>query len=107
MSEPASEPNDEAAREATAEVRHHIGFSWIWLLPLCALGLVAYLFYGLAAEHGPTISITFESADGLVAQQTQVRYKAVNLGVVEHIELTDDAVIFECPLRSRQIGDWP
>ena len=85
-----SEPNPEPVREPTAEVRHHIGFSWIWLLPLCALGLVAYLFYGLAAEHGPTISITFESADGLVAQQTQVRYKAVNLGVVEHIELTDD-----------------
>jgi paraquat-inducible protein B len=80
----------EPDREPVADVRHHVGFSWIWLLPLCALGLVAYLFYGLAEEHGPTISITFESADGLVAQQTQVRYKAVTLGVVERIDLTDD-----------------
>jgi paraquat-inducible protein B len=71
-------------------VRRHVGFSWIWLLPLAALGLVAYLFYGLAREHGPTIFITFESADGLVAQQTLVRYKAVTLGVVQHIELSED-----------------
>jgi paraquat-inducible protein B len=75
---------------ARADVRHHVGFSWIWLLPLAALGLVAYLFYGLAAEHGPSISITFDSADGLSAKQTLVRYKAVTLGVVERIDLSQD-----------------
>ncbi len=73
-----------------AKARHHLGFSWIWLLPLGALGLVSYLVYTLAAEHGPTISITFETADGLSAQQTQVKYKAVTLGTVEQIELADD-----------------
>jgi paraquat-inducible protein B len=80
----------ELAPGESATVRHHVGFSWLWLLPLAALGLVVYLFYGLAREHGPTIAITFESADGLVAQQTLVRYKAVTLGVVEQIQLTDD-----------------
>jgi paraquat-inducible protein B len=75
---------------ATATVHRHLGFSWIWLLPLSALVLVAYLFYDLAARRGPTITITFPSADGLVAQQTLVRYKAVTLGVVEEIELSDD-----------------
>jgi paraquat-inducible protein B len=100
MTAPELDPNDVAPPVApppttspeppNAFVRRHIGFSWIWLLPLAALVLVVYLFYGLAAEHGPTISITFESADGLVAQQTQVRYKAVTLGVVEQIELSDD-----------------
>jgi paraquat-inducible protein B len=85
------EPSAGAPGEvASAHVRRHVGFSWIWLLPLAALGLVAYLFYGLAREHGPTIFITFESADGLVAQQTLVRYKAVTLGVVQHIELSED-----------------
>ena len=85
----SAEPSAEPVL-ATAAVRRHIGFSWIWLLPLAALGLVAYLFYGLARERGPRIAITFESADGLVAQQTLVRYKAVTLGVVQHIELSDD-----------------
>src|SRR5688572_33106461 len=75
---------------ATATVHRHLGFSWIWLLPLSALVLVAYLFYDLAAQRGPSITITFQSADGLVAQQTLVRYKAVTLGIVEEIELSDD-----------------
>lgn len=85
-------PAEVASHPATpsANVRRHVGFSWIWLLPLAALGLVAYLFYGLAREHGPTISITFESADGLTAEQTLVRYKAVTLGVVKRIELSED-----------------
>lgn len=91
--EPETERADEAAAPEgapRASWHRHIGFSWIWLLPLAALCLVAYLFYGLAREHGPTISITFESADGLTAQQTLVRYRAVTLGVVQHIQLTDD-----------------
>jgi paraquat-inducible protein B len=73
-----------------ASLRRHIGFSWIWMLPLGALVLVAYLVYQLAAERGPMISITFETADGLVAQQTQVKYKAVTLGTVNSIELAKD-----------------
>ncbi|HEX3851356.1 MAG TPA: MlaD family protein [Polyangiaceae bacterium] len=51
---------------------------------------MGYLVYTLAAEHGPMISITFETADGLSAQQTQVKYKAVTLGTVEQIELAND-----------------
>lgn len=94
MSEPTPEPGLESPSTTpeapSAHVRHHVGFSWIWLLPLAALALVGYLFHGLAKEHGPVISITFESADGLTAQQTQVRYKAVTLGVVQDIELSDD-----------------
>jgi paraquat-inducible protein B len=91
--ERGSRPPAEVASQAaapSANVRRHLGFSWIWLLPLSALGLVAYLFYGMARERGPTISITFESADGLTAEQTLVRYKAVTLGVVKRIELSED-----------------
>jgi paraquat-inducible protein B len=89
MSAPSPEP---LAPEpvATASVHRHLGFSWVWLMPLGALALVAYLFYRLTAERGPMITIKFQSADGLTAQQTLVRYKAVTLGVVEEIELSDD-----------------
>jgi paraquat-inducible protein B len=73
-----------------AQLRHRLGYSWIWLTPILALVLVGYLIYSLVAERGPVISITFENADGLTEQQTQVRYKAVTLGTVENIELSDD-----------------
>ena len=76
--------------EAQAELRRHVGFSWIWLLPLATVLLVGYLVIKLISDRGPTISISFESADGLTAQQTQVKYKAVTLGTVEQIDLADD-----------------
>jgi paraquat-inducible protein B len=88
--------NDEAAPKPsggalpTANVRHHAGFYWIWLLPLGALGLVGYLLYTLVAERGPRISISFDTAEGLEAGQTPVKYRAVTLGTVEQLELTDD-----------------
>jgi paraquat-inducible protein B len=85
---PADAPGEPKLPRAVA--RQHLGFSWIWLLPLAALGLVGYLVYTLAADRGPTVSITFETADGLTAQQTQVKYKAVTLGTVEQINLADD-----------------
>lgn len=73
-----------------ARVKPRLRYSWIWLTPLIALGLVGYLIYSLAADRGPLISITFQKADGLTEQQTHVKYKAVTLGTVESIELSAD-----------------
>jgi paraquat-inducible protein B len=73
-----------------ARIHHRLGYSWIWLTPLLALILVGYLIYTLVAERGPVISITFENADGLTEHQTQVKYKAVTLGTVSNVELSDD-----------------
>jgi paraquat-inducible protein B len=42
------------------------------------------------ARRGPLISITFKTADGLTAQQTKVKHKAVDLGTVEDIALSPD-----------------
>jgi paraquat-inducible protein B len=83
-------PGEAPPRLPKAGLHHRLGYAWIWLTPLAALVLVAYLIYSLVAEHGPTISITFQNADGLTAEQTEVRYKAVTLGRVENIELGED-----------------
>jgi paraquat-inducible protein B len=82
--------DEQASRLPRAGIHHRLGYAWIWLTPLAALALVGYLIYSLVAEHGPTISITFQNADGLTEEQTQVRYKAVTLGRVENIELSED-----------------
>jgi paraquat-inducible protein B len=79
-----------AAALPQARVRARLGYFGIWLVPLAALAVVGYLIYTLVSERGPRISITFENADGLIEQQTQVRYKAVTLGRVEDIELSQD-----------------
>lgn len=65
-------------------------FSLIWLVPIVAalvgLGLVvrAYL------QTGPTIHISFDTAEGLETGKTEVRYKDVVIGRVERITLSED-----------------
>lgn len=64
--------------------------SLIWLVPLIAalagLGLVVRGYL----RAGPTIEIGFQTAEGLVAKQTEVRYKNVVIGKVARIRLAED-----------------
>jgi paraquat-inducible protein B len=67
----------------------------VWLVPIVAVGLVAYLGYSSLSRRGPEITIRFKTAEGLVAQQTLVKYKAVPIGTVDDVELgpLNDGVI--------------
>ena len=73
-----------------ATVHRRRGFSAIWLLPIVAAAIGAYLAFNTLSHRGPSIVISFRSADGLTAGQTKVKHKAVDLGTVESIRLADD-----------------
>lgn len=64
--------------------------SLIWIIPLVALLIGLSLVVKSVLETGPTIQVAFRAADGLVAGKTTVRYKQVNIGLVRHIELSED-----------------
>ncbi|MCK8783091.1 MlaD family protein [Roseomonas sp. NAR14] len=94
---PGSAPHDPAPHdrtlhdEAPEAVRaHHRRFSMIWLIPIAAVLVAGYLGYRTLSARGPLITVTFRNAEGLTAGQTPVRYKAVQVGTVETIALTDD-----------------
>lgn len=65
-------------------------FSFVWLIPIIAASIAGYLGYRTIIEQGPLMTLTFNSAQGLAAGQTQVKYKAVALGIVESIDLSKD-----------------
>lgn len=73
-----------------ASVRHRPRFSLIWLLPVVAAVIGAYLAFTTLSQRGPEVVITFKSADGLTANQTKVKHKAVDLGTVTNIRLASD-----------------
>jgi paraquat-inducible protein B len=52
----------------------------------------AWLGVKAIREQGPTITITFGSAEGLEAGKTRIRYRDVEVGQVEHIGLANDRV---------------
>ena len=74
------------APEARVRARH---VSPIWLIPLLAAAVAAYLIYNTLSSLGPQITITFETGEGLVAGQTKVQHKAVTLGTVQSVRLAD------------------
>ena len=65
-------------------------FSVIWLIPLVAALIGAWLAYKTISEKGPTITITFKTAEGLEAGKTKIKYKDVEIGQVDTITLSND-----------------
>jgi paraquat-inducible protein B len=66
------------------------GFPVVWLLPLVALLVGGWLFYKTMSEKGPQISITFETAEGIEAGKTQIKFRDVTVGKVDSVEISDD-----------------
>ncbi len=66
------------------------GFSMVWLIPIVALLIGAWLAYKTISEMGPTITITFVDGGGLEAGKTKIKYKAVEIGHVESVEISED-----------------
>ena len=64
--------------------------SAIWLIPLLAAGIGIWLTWKTVHDKGPLITITFRSADGLEAKKTKVKFRDLDIGVVEAIELSPD-----------------
>lgn len=67
-----------------------VRWSWIWLVPLLAVLMGASLMVSYWMRTGPTITVSFESAQDLVAGQTKLRYKDVVVGIVQDIEVAED-----------------
>ena len=66
------------------------GFPVVWLLPLVALLAGGWLFYKTMSERGPEIRISFETAEGIEAGKTQIKFRDVTVGKVDDVEISDD-----------------
>ena len=73
-----------------AKVKRKPRISPVWLIPIIAAIIVLYLGYLAMANRGTVITITFKTAEGLSAQQTLIKHKAVALGTVEDVRLSGD-----------------
>lgn len=65
-------------------------FSLVWLIPIVAAVAGAWLVYTTFASRGPLISITMQTASGIEPGKTAIRYRDVQLGLVDEVTLSDD-----------------
>ncbi|GBR50903.1 paraquat-inducible protein B [Neokomagataea thailandica NBRC 106555] len=89
MTERQSENESQASSVPEAPTRR-TRFSLILLIPILAIAITGWLAWKHFATRGPEITITFDTADGLTPGQTQVKNKAVTLGTVQEVTLSDD-----------------
>ncbi|MCG8544001.1 MAG: MlaD family protein [Alphaproteobacteria bacterium] len=64
--------------------------SVVWLIPIVAGLIAAWLVYSTLSQEGATITIKFQSAEGLEAGKTLIKYKDVTIGMVEKVSLSED-----------------
>lgn len=82
--------DDDVNDLAEAIIDERRSLSLVWLIPLVAIAAAAWLGYRTYTQQGPLVTISFQTAEGLEAGATKVRYKDVDIGRVETIELSED-----------------
>ncbi len=73
-----------------ASVRHSRRISPMWIIPLLAIAVGGWLAWDTLSKEGPTITLSFENAEGLQAGQSQLKFKDIVFGTVDSFELTPD-----------------
>lgn len=82
--------NPDAIPEPQVQRKRGWSFQVVWLVPVIAALIGGWLVVKGIMEKGPTITITFKTAEGLEAGKTKVKYKNVDIGEVKQTSLTQD-----------------
>ena len=86
----ASSETPSAVPEAVVASRWHSAPWLVWIIPVIAAVVGGWILIHTITSRGPTITITFKSAEGLEAGKTKIKYKDVDIGDVKAIALSKD-----------------
>jgi paraquat-inducible protein B len=73
-----------------ARVRRRRLVRMVWVVPLIAVAVAAWLVYQRIQDVGPEIVVTFEDGAALRVGQTPLRYRGVQIGEVSGVKLSPD-----------------
>lgn len=76
--------------EAHLRPKRRWRFDIIWLVPLLAALISGWLAVRAIVDKGPTVKISFQTAEGLEAGKTWISYKDVKVGLVKKVGLSAD-----------------
>jgi paraquat-inducible protein B len=77
--------------QAVAKPRRRWAPQLIWIIPIVAVLAGGWLAVRAILERGPTITISFNTGDGLEAGKTKIKYRDVDIGLVKSIALGVDS----------------
>jgi paraquat-inducible protein B len=76
--------------EARTIPRKRTRLSLVWIVPIVAAVVGAWVAVTRIMGQGPKITIVFLSAEGLEAGKTKIHYKGVDVGTLTEIRLSED-----------------
>ena len=82
-----------------AERRPQRSLSPIWIVPLVALMIGAWMIYDNLSKLGPSITLIMDNAEGIEAGKTLIKTRNVEVGRVEKVSLSDDLTHAEITAR--------
>ncbi len=91
MAESPRGPDLSELPQAVARPRRRRGLQFVWIVPIVAVLIGAWLAVKTVFDRGPVVTITFRTAEGLEAGKTRIKYKNVDIGTVTRIDLSQDA----------------
>ena len=71
-------------------VREKGGPSIVWLIPILTAVIGVWLIIHTLTDKGPLVTITFRTADGIEVNKTRVKYKSLDIGLVEGVRFSKD-----------------
>jgi paraquat-inducible protein B len=76
--------------EARVVSRRGRAFPWFWIIPLLAVMIGLGVMIKSILDQGPTIHITWKNAEGIEVGKTHIKYKNVDIGVVNDVRIADN-----------------
>ena len=76
--------------------------SLVWIVPLVALAVSLWAAWQSYADRGTLITISFENASGVVAGETKIKYRDVEVGEVERVEFSEG--LTDVLVHARKVG---
>lgn len=99
--------NDRPVAEevASASVRRRRRIPLVWFVPIVSAIIAAWLAWSTYAKRGPTITISFQSAEGLQAGQSHLKFKDVDMGTVSNITVAPDLSKVNVTIETKRQAD--
>ena len=73
----------------TAKIKTAPNISAIWIIPVIALLIGAWMLYQYQVNKGTTVFIKMPHAEGIVAGKTEIKVRSVKIGQIDHVRLSD------------------
>ena len=87
---PDRDPPFPSVPDSRAVPKKHTRLSLVWIIPIVAAVVGAWVAVTRILAEGPKITIVFQSAEGLEAGKTKINYRGVDIGTITAIRLSED-----------------